>query len=43
VVSRGYGKRTRGVKVDLVFEKVRAKKLLKIAGQRLMALEIQTQ
>jgi len=38
VVSRGYGKPTRGVKVDLVFEKIKAKKLLKIAGQRLIAL-----
>ena len=24
MVSRGYGKRTRGVKVDLVFEKIKA-------------------
>lgn len=25
MVSRGYGKRTRGVKVDLVFKKIKAK------------------
>ena len=27
-------------RVDLVFEKIKAKKLLKIAGQRLIALEV---
>lgn len=40
MVSRSYGKRTRGGKVDFVFEKIREKKLLKITGQGLMALEI---
>ena len=36
MVSRGFGKRTRGVKVDLVFEKIKAKNCYRLQVRDLL-------